>query len=265
MTPPVARTGAAADTGANATGAGLARDAPTAQETRPTRFRVAELTRASRFSYACHACSRCCHNYDIKVNPYEVTALARHLGMSTTAFSETHTAGGPFLKRTESGACAFLGPRGCTVHAARPLVCRLYPLGLEQTREHGERFFHMQPHPETAGEYGTSGTVGDFLDAQGAEPFLDASNRYGEVLGELLAVLRSVAAAGETDVAGELLRVREQPGYGLAEWLDPDRVLAQTRPGLDPGALTGAETTELHIEELHRWIATLQEDTDDED
>ena len=45
----------------------------------------------------------------------------------------------------------FLGERGCTVHADRPLVCRLYPLG-RHIDEHGaESFYHLEPHPQTEG------------------------------------------------------------------------------------------------------------------
>ena len=61
----------------------------------------------------------------------------------------------------------FLGPQGCTVHPDRPLACRLYPLARWTSPEGEESFGHLEPHPQTAGLYGTSGTVDNFLTSQG--------------------------------------------------------------------------------------------------
>ena len=230
----------------------------------PTVFGVPMLTRQSPFSYVCHACSRCCHNQEILVNPFEVTVLARHLGISTTEFSETYTGDGPFLTRKEAGACVFLGPSGCTVHAARPTVCRMYPLGLKWTKDLGDRFMHHQPHPQTEGEYGTDGTVGDFLQGQGAERFLEAADRYFEVLGELLGVLRAGAAADRADLTEALDQVRQWPANGLSNWLDTDAVIAAMRPDVDPKALTPDQALDIHIEELRRWISELREENPNE-
>ena len=44
------------------------------------------MRRDSPFSYACHACNRCCRNKAIRVSPYEILRLARYLGVSTTQF-----------------------------------------------------------------------------------------------------------------------------------------------------------------------------------
>ena len=86
--------------------------------------------RESAFSYSCQGCSRCCYHKVIRVGPYEALRLARHLGISTTTFLREHTeAGGTVLRtRPEDGGCVFLGAEGCTVHPARPLACRIYPL-----------------------------------------------------------------------------------------------------------------------------------------
>jgi Fe-S-cluster containining protein len=82
-----------------------------------------------RFSYVCHACNRCCRNKAIRVSPYEILRLARHVGISTTQFIESYTeAGGTVLPSKENGDCCFLGERGYSVHPDRPLACRLYPL-----------------------------------------------------------------------------------------------------------------------------------------
>ncbi len=106
--------------------------------------------------------------------------LARSLGITTRAFAEHHTEDGlgVHLKREASGACEFLGPKGCTVHADRPLVCRLYPLGRHVRDDGAERFSHMTPHPLSEGTFHERGTVGDYIDAQGGGPFMAAADAY---------------------------------------------------------------------------------------
>jgi Fe-S-cluster containining protein len=91
---------------------------------------AAPLGAAGAFSYEYKRCLRCCTGKRIRVNPYEVFRLARHLGTSTTDFLARYTIeGGTELARTGDERCVLLGESGCSVHPDRPLVCRLYPLG----------------------------------------------------------------------------------------------------------------------------------------
>ena len=156
-------------------------------------FLEQRYTRESRFSYDCHACNRCCHDKIIKVNPYEVARLADNLGLSTTEFLSRYTsANGTTLKQTDLGACVFLTAQGCGVHRDRPLVCRLYPLGRRVSADGVETFREVTPHPETEGIYGTQATVQDFLAKQGAQPFIEAVDRYVAVVGRMANKLRSL-------------------------------------------------------------------------
>jgi uncharacterized protein len=136
--------------------------------------------RAERFGYVCHRCAKCCHNRYIRINPYEVARLAHNRGMTTSEFRATYTEDGKgvVLRVTESGACVFLGSDGCTVHADRPLVCRLYPLGLQLTPDGAESFTHVDPHPQSRGEFTRRGTIADFLAAQDAQSFIQAARDY---------------------------------------------------------------------------------------
>ena len=136
--------------------------------------------RAEKFSYACHRCLACCNNKIIQINPYEVARLARKLGLSTSEFRDAWTAdgAGTTLKQTASGACAFLGDGGCTVHSDRPLVCRLYPLGRHVARDGSERFSHLEGHARSAGVKGRDGTIAAYLDNQGAADFMTAADEY---------------------------------------------------------------------------------------
>ncbi len=136
--------------------------------------------RAEPFGYVCGQCSNCCRDKRIQVNPYELARLARAAGVSAREFRQRHTedGAGTHLARYESGACVFLGERGCTVHGDRPLVCRLYPLGRRITAEGGETFSHWEPHVRSAGRYHRDGTIADYLAAQGAAEFMRAADDY---------------------------------------------------------------------------------------
>ena len=167
--------------------------------------------RESPFSYECHACNRCCHDKIIKVNPYEVARLGDNLGLSTTEFLTRYTtANGTTLKQTDLGACVFLTAQGCGVHRDRPLVCRLYPLGRKVSADGAETFREVMPHPETEGIYGRQGTVQDFLAKQGAQPFIDAVDRYVAVVGRMANKIRSLMRQDSHGLGSEVKDVVEQ-------------------------------------------------------
>jgi Fe-S-cluster containining protein len=196
------------------------------------------------FSYECHRCLRCCRDKRIRVNPYESLRLARSLGMSTTDFLARHTtAQGTELARTGDGRCVFLGAEGCTVHADRPLVCRLYPLGRRVSLGEPDRFHHLDPHPESDGVFSDAGTVADYLATQDAAPFMHAADVYLDVvatLADALSTRDALPADGEDDLA--------------TAWLDIDAVLA--REGAPPPA-DAEEAMALHRAALLAWCRTF--------
>jgi Fe-S-cluster containining protein len=183
-----------------------------------------DRTRTSSFGYACGACGRCCFGKTIPLNPYEVARLAEHHGLSTTeAIARFTNDCGASLKSREDGGCVFLGEQGCTVHASRPLACRLYPLGRLVTK-HEETFAEVVPHPETAGVYGGPGTVADYLASQGAAPFMAASDRYLALFRRMLStVMRREDAVDASEAASAI--VRSSPAEADASMLDVDAVV----------------------------------------
>jgi len=214
----------------------------------------------SAFSYICHGCSRCCHDRAIQVNPYEVARLAKNRGLSTTEFRARHTdANGTILKRTAEGACVFLAHQGCGVHEDRPLVCRLYPLGRRVTAGGGETFHELTPHPQTEGEYGTSGTVDAFLSRQGAQPFIEAVDRYVELVGSMAAAL--VAKTGgdgrsQGEVCDVVRELASGDGQDIPDWLDMDQVVGRycEQNGLTAPTQLEQKLT-LHIKAIEAWLA----------
>ena len=135
------------------------------------------MTAQTPFSYGCTRCSRCCVDKLIQVNPYEVARLARNVGTSTGEFRRRFTDGAR-LNQDEAGRCVFLGDQGCTVHADRPLVCRLFPLGRVIDESGAVTFSIPRYDPGARGSFGVGATVADYLEAQGAGPFIEAADAY---------------------------------------------------------------------------------------
>jgi uncharacterized protein len=165
-----------------------------------------ETARNEAFGYLCRACSRCCYHKRIQVNPYEIARLARRTGQSAAQLRATSTEDGQgtFLKQKDDGACIFLGAQGCSVHPDRPLVCRLYPLGRRSLADGTEEWIELAPHPQTEGEYSRNGTIGGFIAAQGALPFIAAADGYAQWVRHAAAALESDAAVA-ADAPDDLL------------------------------------------------------------
>jgi uncharacterized protein len=196
------------------------------------RSQEVRYTRDSSFSYACHACNRCCHDKIIHLNPYEVARLAQNRGITTSEFLMQYTdSAGTALKRVEDGSCVFLTEHGCGVHADRPLVCRIYPLGRHITAQGEEWFSELAPHPQTEGTYGTEGTVDQYLTTQEAEPYIQAVDRYLDVLGRMATILRTCIEAGQ-ETRTEARRTVDDFVTGIMPdipaWLDMDNVVGST-------------------------------------
>ena len=76
----------------------------------------------------------CCHGHAIVLNPYEVLRIKEHLGLSSEELEERYLlsyydpSGLPLLMLSRD-PCPFLKGRRCSIYPARPLACRLFPLG----------------------------------------------------------------------------------------------------------------------------------------
>jgi Fe-S-cluster containining protein len=95
------------------------------------------------FEFACHSkvpCfTRCCHDADMYLYPYDILRLKQRLGMTSEAFLLEHTFTAlretPYFPNVmlkmsdrEGRPCSFLSADGCRVYEDRPYSCRAYPL-----------------------------------------------------------------------------------------------------------------------------------------
>ena len=97
-------------------------------------------------SSSCAGCGACCREMSdtIVLDPYDVWQLGIITGKTFEelmgAGIDLHVEEGVILPhlmmREETGGCFFLGEDGrCTIHAYRPGICRLFPLGRHYDKE----------------------------------------------------------------------------------------------------------------------------------
>lgn len=101
------------------------------------------------FAFQCHpavACfTRCCHELELALTPYDVLRLRQACGLSShevlqryviTEQTEQDAFPRFYLTMVDDGAgsCVFLGPNGCGIYHHRPSACRTYPLGRATVR-----------------------------------------------------------------------------------------------------------------------------------
>lgn len=114
------------------------------------------LDRRDRFSFACAGCGDCCRGReDIVLSGYDLWRIARRLGLPPKIVARGYCRGSigpisglPVLRlapvKEQHNNCPFLDGGRCSIHDAEPLVCALYPLAQEISRE-GRTAYFLQP------------------------------------------------------------------------------------------------------------------------
>ena len=82
--------------------------------------------------FSCRRCGKCCEGRGgIVVGPGDLPRLCAHFGLPAEEVLARYTenmGGKPTLKCGEDGFCLFFkAGRGCSIHPARPAVCRAWP------------------------------------------------------------------------------------------------------------------------------------------
>jgi Fe-S-cluster containining protein len=243
-----------------------------------------KLTLTDELPLTCTRSGTCCHGKTVRLNPWELARLAEAKGLTPRAFRDQYCDLGGIVLRfdgprgwKELPACSQYAPGlGCSVHAGRPLVCRLYPLGRQ--KQGGERSYLYQgsEFPCLEGCPGVLDlprlSVAAYIEAQDVKRFEAAQDAYLEVMQELadsafaLLLDSGLAASGDR----ETLRLwremgGQEPGQLQArlgpEWMDllmlPE--LADVLP--DPLAFTHAHLDML-LSKAHASFSTLDKAAD---
>ncbi len=218
-----------------------------------------KLNRASPFGFSCRRCIGCCRFKRIQLNPYEIARMARELGLSTTGFISEYTGnGGTVLQTREDGTCVFLHSAGCQIHPARPLVCRLYPLGRYVDYLGVETFAQAELEEGCRGDLHESGTIDRYLEEQGAFPFMHAADLYLNLLWHLLDILKDQGT--ESSESEKILKKVRAVANGCDEgnelfWVDMDQAVAEY---CRQTGITVPDDIEkrmaMHIEAVRKWV-----------
>ena len=149
------------------------------------------------FQFKCYGCGKCCKNReDILLNAQDVFRMAKHLKLEPKQLIERYCElylGNQSLvpvvrlkPRGKFNACPLLQGNRCAVHAAKPTVCALYPLGRYCTSSEdgtleGPKYFLQEI---TCGGH-KSNTVRGYVESFG----FSVDDPFYAMWGELLAYL----------------------------------------------------------------------------
>ncbi len=207
---------------------------------------------SERLPLTCTRQGTCCHGKMVWINPWEAARLAHALGAPLARFAERELCDGGIRLRFEGAhrwrdqpACAlYRDGAGCAAHAARPLACRLYPLG--RTRV-GERVSYGYDGPVFPCRVGCPGvdqlpelTVGEYLAGQDVADGEAVADAYVELVQDLaegafvIVVDSGLAASGRGGVLEGWRRVARMGHQPRAEALGAGLAQALLEPNLDP-------------------------------
>jgi len=140
----------------------------------PELFRARDDDHVFRFACTPDRCDmRCCTTgHPLVLNPFEVGRISRASGISFEDLYDEYFErttdpenGMPLLTINREKGCPFLaGDRRCTVYEARPLVCRLFPLG--KLYRDGFRYVLLSENPCAGFEAPDEQTVRGYREAQ---------------------------------------------------------------------------------------------------
>ena len=114
------------------------------------------LERDAQFRFACAGCGNCCRGReDIVLSGYDLWRIAARLRLPPQIVARGYCRSSigrvshlPVLRlapvKENRNNCPFLTENHCAIHEAEPLVCALYPLAQEISREGEVRYF-LQP------------------------------------------------------------------------------------------------------------------------
>jgi len=198
--------------------------------------------------------------------PHEILGMSRLLGIGTTEFLALYSDnGGTTLSVGADGRCVFVTEGGgCKVHPRRPLVCRLYPLGRKTDGDGVEKFAMFPKQDGCQADFGTAGTVADFLDSQGVDLNFDWSRRYGVLFRRMLGLLDTlgIEAKVEAPEAGAGAGADRTPvaeNAPLSSWQDIDAALAEYCAVKGTAVPAGIEAAiDLHLMAMEEWLDDLE-------
>jgi len=138
----------------------------------------ATLDSKDTFRFRCTECGQCCKNReDILLSPFDLNRMARYLGIEMGQVIQDYCiwyAGQssmlPVVTMRMQGPekrCPFLKGKKCGIHAAKPTVCALFPLG--RISSENDDHVHYMMQKVNCGADNEKHTVREWLAGYGLE------------------------------------------------------------------------------------------------
>lgn len=213
------------------------------------------LSADDRLPLTCTRLGTCCHGHTILITPWELALLAQGLGLTTRVVRERFTNGGTLLRcdgpvgthgppaRHVAACSLYDAERGCTVHAHRPLACRLYPLG-RQRSEGKTAYYHPGEQLPCISLCPTvtelpEQTVGDYLSGQDLAGSEVAHDAYALLAAGLVEAAHAIAdhvqTIGRPELVAYLRELSALPPSERAARLPPAWYDRLTVPTIEAG------------------------------
>jgi len=213
----------------------------------------------------CSRAGNCCHGNKVLLNPWELACLAGEKKISAREFRSSYTEWHG-LRLLFNGTVGYNGKQacglyadgtGCSVHIARPLACRLFPLG--QQIQNGETSYMHQgetfPCMEGCSEVLNLPycSVTEYLVGQQTERWELAQNTYLELVQQLadiafeLLLDSGLAESGDKGTLQQWRLMANETPNRLAERVDQQWLDVLTAPDLNPDILQPQIFCEQHV------------------
>ncbi len=225
------------------------------------------LNRNSQFSYTCNHCGECCRNRRVFLNPYDTAVLAQELTLSVRQFAEQFIDNRHWSLRNTGNGCALLHNSECSVYAARPTACRLYPLAWRQNQQGEEQFAALTPEPASTGLYGIAGTIDDYLRHTILTEQLSLSARYSRFFQKLECAIDRIDGRDSPQIQElilgraplhERLLPKIQKHFSLFLLFDINELLLPHCSAFNIHVPTSLEErANLHLQALDVWLGSI--------
>jgi len=127
--------------------------------------------------------------------------------------------------------------------------------------EGDESFGNLQPHPETAGIYGTNGTVADYLHAQGLAPYFAMGDRYGVLYDRMVALIERIDPEDDPERRYERRLAMDELDVGTlaTSWFDVDATVEAYCRERALAIPTDVDAlVDLHLKAVGTWLDALE-------